>query len=276
MKEQGPVRASLVVEHQFRDSLIVQEIRLCHGERRLDFCTRVEWHERQVLLKAAFPVRILADNATYEVQFGALHRSTHRNTSWEQEKFEVAAHRWVDLTEPGYGVSLLNDCKYGHDIKDNTMRISLLRGPENPDPTADLGDHEFTYSLYPHPGDWVGAETVRRAAEVNTPAIAVPGRTDGVRGAALDGECSFASVDGPVILDTIKPADDGDGWIFRSYEPNGARGTSRIAFEPTIDSACEVNAVEEHQGEIALADGAVAFDTQPFRINTIRCRFTSP
>ena len=275
-KEQGPVRISLVVEHRFRDSLIVQEIRLCRGERRVDFHTRVDWHERQVLLKAAFPVRILSDSATCEVQFGALRRSTHRNTSWEQEKFEVAAHRWVDLSEAGYGVSLLNDCKYGHDIRDNVMRISLLRGPENPDPTADLGEHEFTYSLYPHPADWCTAETVRRAAELNTPAIAVPGNVSETANAPLADEHSFATVDGPAILDTIKPADDGDGWIFRSYEPNGARGTTRIHLGPLVDRVCRVNAVEEHLGEIAPVDGEVAFESEPFRIDSIRCRFASP
>ena len=121
---------------------------------RIDFVTRVHWQERQVLLKAAFPVDVRAAEATYEVQFGAITRPTHRNTSWEQEKFEVCGHRWVDLSEAGYGVSLLNDCKYGHDVQGNVLRLTLLRGTERPDPEADRGEHSFTYALLPHLGDW--------------------------------------------------------------------------------------------------------------------------
>ena len=274
--ETGPVRISLIVEKRFRDSRIVQEVRLCRGQRRLDFHTKVDWRERQVLLKAAFPVRILSDHATYEVQFGITNRSTYRNTSWDQEKFEVAAHRWVDLSEPGYGVSLLNDCKYGHDVKDNVMRISLLRGPENPDPEGDLGEHQFTYSLYPHAGDWAAAETVKRAAELNTRCLAAARAAQaGEAGvdATLPARLSFASLEGPAILDTVKPAEDGNGWIFRSYEPNGGRGRVLISFAQDLGAVEEVNAVEEHLGKTEPTDGCLEFELEPFRIKTFRCQF---
>ena len=106
------------------------------------------------MLKVAFPVDILSPQATYEIQWGNVQRPTHRNTSWDWARFESCAHKWVDLSEGDYGVSLLNDCKYGHDIHDNVMRLTLLRGPTMPDPAADYGEHHFTYSLFPHAGGW--------------------------------------------------------------------------------------------------------------------------
>ena len=122
-------------------------MRLASGSRRLEFVTEVDWHERHKFLKVAFPVNVLAARATYEIQFGHLERPTHTNTSWDVARFEVCAHRWADLGEPGYGVALLNDCKYGYDIHGNVMRLSLLRGPGWPDPESDQGSHRFSYAL---------------------------------------------------------------------------------------------------------------------------------
>ena len=139
------------------------------NRRRIDFKTEVDWHEHQVLLKAAFPVAVRSTKATYEIQFGNVERPTHWNTSWDYAKFETVAHKWVDLSQRDYGVSLLNDCKYGHDVKDNVIRITLLKSGIEPDPNADQGHHEFTYSLLPHAGDWYAADTAREAYELNYP-----------------------------------------------------------------------------------------------------------
>ena len=124
--EQGPLRWTLEIRRQILNSVATQRISLTRGSARLDFDTKIDWRERHILLKVAFPVDILAPQATYEIQWGNVQRPTHRNTSWDWARFETAAHKWVDLSEGGYGVSLLNDCKYGHDIRDNILRLSLL------------------------------------------------------------------------------------------------------------------------------------------------------
>ena len=150
--ESGPLRAAVRVERRFRGSWISQTYVLLSGSRRLDIETRVRWHERQVLLRALFPLRVRSHEATFETMYGVVKRPTHRNTSWDGARFEVCAHRFADLSEPGYGVALLNDGKYGHSARDNVLGISLLRGPLYPDPLADEGEHRFTYSLFPAPG----------------------------------------------------------------------------------------------------------------------------
>ncbi len=168
--EQGPLRWTLEIRRQILNSVTTQRISLTRGSARLDFDTKIDWRERHILLKVAFPVDILAPQATYEIQWGNVQRPTHRNTSWDWARFETCAHKWVDLSEGGYGVSLLNDCKYGHDIRDNVMRLSLLRAPTSPDPEADQGEHRFTYSLLPHAGGWE-AGTAAEAYRLNDPVI---------------------------------------------------------------------------------------------------------
>jgi alpha-mannosidase len=271
--ESGPVRATVRITKTYRQSRLVQDLVLYDRLPRIDFCTRVHWDERQVMLKAAFPVGVRASEATYEIQFGAIQRPTHSNTSWEQEKFEVCAHRWVDLSEAGYGVSLLNDCKYGHDVKGNVLRLTLLRGTESPDPDADRGEHAFTYALLPHVGDWREAETVRRAAELNTPLVCVPaaGGTCAVGcGRELPPARSFISVEGPAILETIKLAEDADGWILRLYEPHGGRGRVRVCVEETLGAVCECNHVEEYLADVVCESSSFGFSIEPFQVRSFR------
>ncbi|NOZ29854.1 MAG: alpha-mannosidase [Chloroflexi bacterium] len=265
--ETGPVRGSIRVIRHHRDSRIEQDIVLYDAMPRIDFVTRADWQERQVMLKAAFPVEVLADQATFEIQFGALQRPTHRNTSWDQEKFEVAAYRWADLSEAGYGVSLLNDCKYGYDVKGNVLRLTLLRGPEWPDPNADRGHHEFVYSLWPHGGDWRQGETVRRGWELNVPLVCLPaGQGDG----SLPAAQSFVQVNGPAVLETLKPADDGQGWIMRLYEPNGGRGQVTITTLSELRGVTASNLVEEPEGPQPSEGNRFAFPIRPFQIRTFR------
>ncbi len=267
--EEGPVRAIVRVTRQHRNSVIEQDITLYQDLPRIDFVTRVDWRERQVMLKAAFPVEVLSTKATFEIQFGTLERATHRNTSWEQEKFEVCAQRWVDLSEADYGVSLLNDCKYGHDVKDNVLRITLLRGPESPDPHADLGRHEFTYSLLPHAGDWREAETTRRAMELNVPMRAIP--LTG-RGGRIESLHSFMTIESlqEVVIESLKPADDGKGWILRLYEAHGGRGRVNVITHLPIRKVVECNLVEEDEKTVQCRYGDFVFDVRPYEIKTFR------
>ncbi|HEY3333057.1 MAG TPA: alpha-mannosidase [Capsulimonadaceae bacterium] len=262
--ESGPVRGMVRVVRQHRDTAIEQDIIVTAQSERIDFVTRVDWQERQTMLKVAFPLAIRSLRATYEVQFGAVERPTHQNTSWDKQKFEVAAQRWADLSETGYGVSLLNDCRYGYDTKENVLRLTLLRGTTNPDPQADRGRHEFTYSLLPHVGGWVAGETVRRAWELN-----VPVRTQLI--AAAQPYRSFVQVYGAAaIVEALKPAEDGRGVIVRLYEPHGARGSVTVRAGDWVRSVVECNLVEEDAGEVAMSEGMFRFDITPFQIRTFR------
>lgn len=265
--ECGPVRAVVRITRRYRQSRIEQDLILYDQCPRIDFLTRAQWQERQVMLKAAFPVEVRSSRAAFEIQFGVVERPTHRNTSWEEVKFEVCAHRWADLSEAGYGVSLLNDCKYGYDVQGNTLRLTLLRGSEWPDPDADRGEHTFAYSLYPHEGGWGEGGTVQRGWELNVPIICLPG---GGRAADGSGHRSFLAIDGPAILETLKRAEDGDGWVLRLYEPYGGRGAVCVRTPWVLGRVCECNLVEEVQGEVAQEGDAFAFRVRPFEIKTFR------
>ncbi len=266
--ERGPIRATLQIERKHRRSRFIQDVRLYADLPRVDFVTRVDWHEQHVLLKAAFPLNIRATRATYEVAFGAVERPTHRNTSWDEEKFEVPAHRWADLSETGYGVSLLNDCKYGYDALDSTLRLTLLRGTTCPDPAADQGEHEFAYALYPHAGDWTQADTVRQGWAFNVSPVLVPIKAGASKQAV---SYSFLSTEGlPVIIEALKPAADGRGLILRLYEPHGARGQVLVTAGVLLNEVRACSLVEEDAERIPLKAGAWRFDIKPFEIRTFR------
>ena len=165
--ESGPLRAVIRVKNHFQNSTFIRDITLYAGVPRVDVKMQTEWHEKHILLKVAFPVSAHSDHATYEIPFGSVERPTTRNTPAEQAQFEVPAQRWADLSDAKHGLSLLNDSKYGYDAKGNVLRLSLLRSPEYPDPHADEGHHEFTYSVYPHGGGWKDALTIRQGYELN-------------------------------------------------------------------------------------------------------------
>ena len=222
--ERGPLRIAIEIRRRILNSEYVQTIALQHNRRQIDFETTLDWRERHILLKTAFPVDILSPVATHEVQWGHVQRPTHRNTSWDWARFETCAQKWVDLSEGGYGVALLNDCKYGHDIQGHVIRLSLLRGPTNPDPQADLGLHTFAYSLYLHGSTNQSGinypAIAARAYQLNDPLLTVAG----LLGGSGDGHALF-SVSGSAIIETIKGAEDGRGVIVRLYECGRQRGT---------------------------------------------------
>ncbi|MFN8538750.1 MAG: alpha-mannosidase [Thermomicrobiales bacterium] len=268
--ERGPVRGIVRLRRTFLSSEIIQQIIIYRDSPRIDFATTITWREHQILLKAAFPVAIHAGHATYEVQFGNVERPTHRNTSWDRARFEVCAQRWADLSEGDYGVALLNDGKYGYDIHGNVMRLTLLKSGIMPDPNADQGRHQFTYSLLPHPGDWRTADVHAHAAALDSPlqareAPAAPGGTTRDR-------LILATCDRPgLIIDTIKPANDGRGLILRLYEAHGTRGPATITFAHPIAHAEECNLLEEHIGPAERTDThGVTLTVQPYELKTLR------
>ena len=266
--EAGPVRAALEIERRILNSSYTQRVSLAYNSARLDIETVIDWHERHVLLKAAFPVDVLSPSATYEIQWGNTERPAHRNTSWDWARFETCAQKWIDLSEGDYGVSLLNDCKYGHDIHGNVMRVSLLRSPTSPDPYADQGQHRFTLSLYPHEGRW-GAATIREAYALNAPLLAVDGT--GEAGALVIDQGALTVDRENVVIETVKRAEDSDTIIVRLYETHRRRGPITLMTGFPLASAHRVDILERDRFELAVADGNnITFDIRPYEIITLR------
>ncbi|HOZ46480.1 MAG TPA: alpha-mannosidase [Candidatus Hydrogenedentes bacterium] len=268
--EEGPLRIAVRVTRRTEKSVIAQDVRLTAHGTRLDFATRVDWHETRVLMKAAFPVDVRASNATYETPFGAIERATHHNTAWDRARYEVPAHRWADLSEGDYGVSLLNDCKYGYDTKGHVLRLSLLRSPIDPDPKADQGAHAFTYSLYPHGASWRNG-TLQQAHELNNALIAAPVEC---HAGALPSVDAFASVDMEnVIIDTVKRHEDSDAIIVRLYEAFGQRGDVALTFGRMPVSVTECDLMEENDVPVKRKGSTVSFYMTPFEIRTFKVEF---
>ena len=259
----GPVRTTLELQWNCSQSVITQKIHFYADTRRIDFETTADWKEHQHLLKAEFPVDIHSDEATFEVQFGNVTRKVHTNTSWEKARFESCAQKWMDFSEGNYGVSLLNDCKYGHSVNDGTIGLTLIKCGVEPNPNADVEIHNFLYSLYPHCGTWKQADTVKEAYNINQPAYVVAG---GEEGKAY----SFASVNKDnVILETVKQAENGEGTVLRFYECQNARTKATVTVPAEFTKAYSTNLLEQVEEELAVVDGKVNFTIKPYEIYTI-------
>ena len=274
--ESGPLRAIIRVKKHFQNSTFVQDITMYAGVRRVDVKTQADWHEKHILLKVAFPLSAHSDRATFEIPYGSIERPTTRNTPAEQAKFEVPAQRWADLSSPNsadtkYGFSLLNDSKYGYDVKGNVLRLSLLRSPEWPDPHADEGHHEFTYALYPHGGNWRDAQTTRRGYELNYKLIAMPSqRHDGT----LPAEHSFVQIaPDNVVLTAIKKSEDDDSLVLRFYEWAGREADVTLQLPQGAQSASETDLRERSIADLAVHDHSVSVHTRPYEIKTLKVRF---
>ena len=226
VSEVTPIKNGLRIKRKYQQSEIVQDILLKNGSKRIDFVTEVDWNEDHVLMKAAFPVDIHNTNATYDIQFGNLERPTHKNTSWDAAKFEVCAHKWADLSETGYGVSIINDCKYGHNIEDNVMKISLLKASTDPSTVGDKGHHSFTYSLFPHTGDFKEGKTVIEGYLLNMPLEA--SRVTKTAGSLSDCYSLITSDTENVVVEAIKKAEADNSVIVRLYETYNQKSNAVI------------------------------------------------
>lgn len=276
--ETGPARAVLRYVRTFGQSKFTQDYIIYADVPRLDIATHADWHEHRTLVKAAFPVNVDADFATYDIAYGSIRRTTHPQTPAEKAKWEVSAHKYVDLSQSDYGMTLLNDCKYGHDIKDNVIRLTLLRSPRTPDPLtrpegyenpfADQGEHVFTYSLYPHTGDCQQAQAVRRGYELNYPLLAIAAEA---HKGALDPAGSFIKLSsGNLILSVVKKAEDSNSQIIRLYETDGKETQDNIQFDRPIQKAYEVNLMEEKGKELPIVKNAIIVNVKPFEIYSLR------
>ncbi len=269
--ESGPLLGAVRIERAFGNgSRIAQTVTVRAGSRRIDVETEIDWHEAEKILKAAFPIDVRADRSTAEIQFGHVHRPTHTNTSWEAARFEVYGHRWVHVGEPGYGVAVVNDSTYGHDVSrttradggtTTTVRLSLVRAPRIPDPEADQGRHRFTYALLP------GATVEDAIAEGY--ALNLP-----LRIAAAGAVEPLVTSDNPAVsVEAVKLADDRSGdVVVRLYECHGGRARATLHTGFPLAGA-EVNDLLERPlaGEqVSVEGGAVAVTLRPFQILTLR------
>ncbi|MFG2574885.1 alpha-mannosidase [Streptomyces sp. NPDC048481] len=269
--EDDPLVGAIRITRSFgKGSTLTQTITLRAGSPRVDFETDIDWHEAEKILKAAFPVDIRAPHSSAEIQFGHIQRPTHTNTSWEAARFEVSGHRWVHIGEPGYGVAVLNDSTYGHDVSrtvredggtTTTVRLSLLRAPRIPDPEADQGRHRFTYALLP------GASIEDAVAEGY--ALNLPLRVADAPGAP--GPVVSVEGDG-ITVEAVKLADDTSGdVVVRLYESSGGRATGVLRTGFPLAGARVTDLLERPLEPAALTeDGAVAVRLRPFQILTLR------
>ena len=261
-------RAGLKVTKKFKNSTIVQNIYLYNNIDKIDFETNIDWKESHLILKTAFPVDVNTNKATYDIQFGSVERPTHKNTSWDAARFEVCAHKYCDLSEYGYGVSLMNDCKYGHAIHDGVMSLTMLKCGTFPDPDADKCEHNFTYSLYPHAGDYREAGTIQKAYDLNIPMLC---KKVGKNKGTLQNEYSFFTVDQDnVIFETAKKAEKEDTIILRGCEYYNKRTTANVKFGFDIKKAYLCDMLENNIEELNVTDNTVTVDFKPFEINTIK------
>lgn len=270
MLEDGPVRTVIEVERRFLDSALVQKICLYKHIPRIDFVNRIDWRESQILLKTAFPVDIHAEKATYEIQYGNVERPTHWNTSWDYARFEVCAHKWADVSEDDYGISLMNDCKFGYDIKDGVMRLTLLKSAIEPNPNSDREVHEFTYSLYPHRGDWKDAGTVLEAYSLNCPLVA---RVEPPHTGILPKEFSIIRLNREnVIIEVVKQAEDSEDIILRLYECYNRRTQVKADFYKKLHEVWECDLMENELNQVEVQECTFKFEINPYEIKTFKLK----
>lgn len=260
--ENGSLKAVVRFVFRYHKSVIQQDMTVFRDSGNIDFVTRVDWQETHRLLKAAFYTDIRSVKASYDIQFGHVERPTHWNTSWDWARFEVCGHKWADLSETGYGVSLLNNCKYGYSIKDQAIKLSLLKSAVYPDTEADKGTHEFTYSLYPHEGSVTEGGTIEAASRLNLPAQAVPGQFADQR------KIVKVSTD-RVQIDAVKKAEDEDCLIVRLHECRGGRGKVKLSSEFPVKKLVPCNLLEHDCGE-AVEGAEAVFPITPFEIKTFK------
>ena len=258
--ECGAVRAVIRFEYTYRHSSFVQDVIFYADSRRIDFETRADWHEDSRILKAVFPVDIRATKATYDIQYGHVERPNHFNTSWDYARFEVVGHKWADLSEDNYGVSLMNNCKYGYSIHNNVMQITLLKAGKYPDTEADIGQHAFTYALLPHSGSVTAGNTIEEAVALNLPARVLSGASASVP-AAFSTDCRN------VAFDAVKKSEDGDSLIVRFHECRGGKAEAELipGFKAVSFTPCNLR--EEPIGE-TIAASTLHTRLRPFEIQT--------
>jgi len=264
----GQVRQGLRFELSIGTSKICQSVYLDDNSKRLDFHTEVDWKECHRMLRVAFPTTLRSDQASFDIQYGYAKRNTHRNVSWDMARFEVAAHKYADLSENNYGVALLNDCKYGYKVLDNVIDLNLLRSPTHPDPDADLGQHTFTYSLLPHTGDLINSNVQEQAIQLNQKPLLFP-------------EYDHSKTEVPLVvegtgvsLEVLKKAEKENCLILRLVERHGSDTNAKINIIDKNSTLIETDLMEWNEisnfGSNQVEVPMKAFEIRTFKITLNR------
>jgi alpha-mannosidase len=273
--EHGPLRATLHAEYTSpTGSVIKQNIRFYHKTSKIDFDTLVDWHEKQILLRTAFPLNLPAKTATFEIQFGVIERAINPTSPIEKAKFEVPVQQWMDISNKNCGASLLNDCKYGAGIVDGGLRLSLIRSPHYPHPiepwhlndnrVTDQGLHKFMYSFYSHKGDWRTGETARRARELNNPLRILYNRK------RRDVEPLLHLSQPSIVIDAVKKAEDSTHLVIRMHESHGTAKSTIVSFGFPVKEIIECDLMENDLHPIKPEKNKLALKFKPFEIKTFK------
>lgn len=265
--EAGPVRGVLCVDRKFRNSTIRTYIIAYAGSEELHFDYEIDWHEHNLFVKAEYPVDVNAKNASYEIQFGYVQRPVHKNTLWDFARFEVCGHKYADLSDGGFGLAILNDCKYGFDASRNSLNITLLKCSTYPDKQADIGQHSFSYALYPHTGDLLDAQVRNHSYDFNfhAPAVFAPAQTG-----FLPSEFSMFRISSDnIVIETIKKAEDSNGIVLRMYEAENKRTTCTLTTGFNVKSCMETNLMEVPEQSLPVSEDGITLHFRPFEIKTL-------
>lgn len=269
--EHGAVRVVYKVDRTFRNSTFTEYYCVYNDLKRIDVDYESDWKEKFVVLKADYPIDVNAVKATFDIQFGNVERSTTTNTTWEFAQFEESMHKWVDLSDNGFGLSILNDCKYGCDVKNGHIRPTLFRCATSPNNVQDREHHSFTFSIYPHAGKVCDSDVVKEAYNVNYPLYAVPTSShDGT----LPSEYSFVNCNrNNVVIETVKVAEDSDDVVVRAYETWNIKTPATLSFAGEIAEAVECNLLEEQEEKVDFSGNTVSAVFKPFEIKTFKIKF---
>ena len=262
----GDVFTCITVTKKILKSFVRQNILLYHDLDRIDFDSFIDWQERRKLLKVGFDTSIRTNKYTRDIAYATIENSNYRQNPYDAAKFEVSAHNFIDMSEDAYGLSILNDCKYGFEVDKQRMIVTLLKGPMNPDPMSDYGEHYFTYSLYPHKGNWKQAKTLTRGLELNNPMHAVDVAANG-----SDKSGSFMALNVEnVTLEAVKKCEDEDAYIVRMVEKTGAAADVVCTVFAGIDKAFECNLLEREDVPFESAGNTLRFTIKPFEIKCFK------
>lgn len=268
--ELGAVRAVYKVDRIFRDSTFTEYYCIYNDLQRIDVDYEADWHEDHVVLKADYPVDVNSTRATFDIQFGNIERSTTTNTTWEFAQFEESMHKWADLSDNSFGLSVINDCKYGCDVKNGHIRPTLFRCATRPNKIQDREYHSFSFSIYPHAKRVNDSDVVKEGYNVNFPLYAIPQKA---REGTLAPEYSLVSCDKEnVVIETVKVAEDSDNLVIRAYETWNSKTPATLTFCNAIESATECNLMEEEDEAVAFDGNILTATFKPFEIKTFKVK----
>lgn len=265
--EDGPVRACIRIERAYLDSKIAQYLYFYKDLYRIDIRNEIDWKEEQILVRDYFPVDIHTEEAVFEIQYGNVKRATHSNTMWDFAKFEVCSHKWLDVSETGYGVSILNDCKYGCSVKDGVIGLTMLKSALYPNPEADKEHHTFWYSICPHEDDFRAGHTVEKAYLFNNPLTAVVKQN---AGGSLPQNYSYVTADAQnAVIETVKQAERSEDTVIRLYECHNRRGKVALTVQEDFTEAWETDLLENTEVKLKTEGNTVYTEIRPYEIKTI-------